>query len=124
MIPGLMRIFIFDEIFCISNNNNDNNRSISIFIVKLDSLLSNFLLILSVILRLEFQYSHKFGNYKDWMKDVTYLLSRLQTDKIEMSQLFLSLKKRSNILGWLELRSFLAIEGKYILANKSWLDYG
>ena len=102
MIPGLMRILLFKESFIPEKY----------WFVTVSALICNFLLVLSVILGIEFEYSQNFGNYKDWMKDVTYLLSREESDKIDMSRLFLSLKKRSNVLGWLELRSFLAIEGQ------------
>ena len=78
--------------------------------INLTQLLDHIILLTGI----EFEYSQNFGNYKEWMEDITYLLSREHSNKVTkgVNNLFLSLKKPSNVLGWLELRSFLVIEGK------------
>ena len=85
------------------------------------------------------QYRKHFDNYKAWMYDITMLLHKDDTNnntdndehyEIKKGEnfskhIFLSLTRRSNALAWLEIRSFLAVEGKILFAEQelptSWM---
>eukprot|EP01083_Nonionella_stella_P006391 18542_1 len=115
------------------------------FAVQFGALFVNFLLIASFVYALEVQYSKHFDNYRKYMHYLTMLLTtedsemeeeetheelslphahsprlnRVTTkDRLFAKQLFLSLTRRSNALGWLEIRSFLAVEGKILFGEQ------
>merc|ERR1712228_794730 len=100
-------------------------------LIEVGAMIANLALIASFVYAIEVQYRKHFGNYKEWMHDVTMLLhkdNRMDTDSKKYYELkkgenfskdiFLSLTRRSNALGWLEIRQFLAVEGKQLFAEQ------
>eukprot|EP01084_Bolivina_argentea_P023203 43257_1 len=94
---------------------------------------SNWILIMIFICVIEIQYTRNFNHYREWMYDLTMLLSKDKNDENNINddqdlipekgsnfskELFLSLTRRSNALGWLEIRSYLAIEGQILLGQQ------
>eukprot|EP01084_Bolivina_argentea_P155666 271268_1 len=101
--------------------------------VELGAVIANFMLISSFMYAIEVQYNKHFHNYREWMLDLTMLLSKTTTnindEDLEehyipqkgrnfSKDIFLSLTRRSNALGWLEIRSFLAAEGQLLFAEQ------
>eukprot|EP01084_Bolivina_argentea_P191759 329356_1 len=128
LIPGITRLTIGDD-----SDGLDKQKFITKkeLFVEVGALFANFLLISSFIYAIEAQYNKNFDNYREWMLDLTMLLSKSTTnedidDEHYMPKkgrnfskdIFLSLTRRANALGWLEIRSFLAAEGQLLFAEQ------
>ncbi|ETO19181.1 hypothetical protein RFI_18052 [Reticulomyxa filosa] len=108
LIPGLVRVSILNTSFFYTD-----------FTLTAGAVVANFLLMAILLMGVEWQYSKNLGNYQKWMETITMLLSRAETSsREELSKLFLSLKLKSNVLGWLELRSFLGVEGVVLFGEQ------
>ena len=130
-IPGVTRLIVGDKPFF----------STKYILVQVGALIVNFVMITSIIYCVEIQYKKQFDNYKSWMTDLTMLLNKSEeeddpflTKKNEeivdiptkgtalSKDLFISLTRRQNALGWLEIRSFLACQGS-VLFGEQGIDY-
>ena len=118
LIPGLTRLALSDFFF----GENEN------YYVEIGALLSNFVMVSAVIYLVEIQYTKNLDNIRKWMSDITVLLFNSdpddrhsnddQLDNTFHKDLFLSFRRKQNALGWLEIRSFLAVQGQIMFAEQ------
>ncbi|ETO16686.1 hypothetical protein RFI_20655 [Reticulomyxa filosa] len=100
LLPGITRV-ILGQSFIYSKYAD----------VGISAIITNFILVQILLRTIEGQYVVNFNTYKTYMGDLTYLLTRRRNIRGQFGNLFLSLKRYSNALGWLEVRSFLAADG-------------
>ena len=130
LTPGLTRLVIGGSFF-----------SKELVIVQIGAMIVNFIIITSMLYCIEIQYKKQFDNYKSWMTDLTMLLNKsdeehdaLASKKDEeivdiptkgtalSKDLFISLTRRQNALGWLEIRSFLGCQGAILFGEQGIYD--
>ena len=136
--PGLTRVTVGDD-----SETNDGgpqtffNSDWDICAAQIGALIVNFIMVTSLLYCVEIQYKKQFDNYKTWMSDLTMLLNKtppeddaLATHKDEevvdiqskgtalSKDLFISLTRRQNALGWLEIRAFLAVKGALLFGEQ------
>eukprot|EP00494_Astrolonche_serrata_P031648 UN31917 len=108
-------------------------------LVILGAMFVNFTFCFGFLAVFDYFYTSNVKNYATWMHDMTYLLSKDDTedvgrkftrslreaakaqDSIELKTLrgaFLSFENIHNVTAWLELRSFFRREGQYLFVNQ------
>eukprot|EP00484_Ammonia_sp_Unknown_P024686 CAMPEP_0197031198 /NCGR_PEP_ID=MMETSP1384-20130603/10274_1 /TAXON_ID=29189 /ORGANISM="Ammonia sp." /LENGTH=864 /DNA_ID=CAMNT_0042460693 /DNA_START=14 /DNA_END=2608 /DNA_ORIENTATION=- len=140
--PGLTRI-TFGDSTEEANQANDGRKSRTFFsqdgnyYVEVGALITNFILVTSILYCVEIQYKKQFDNYTVWMNDLTMLLNKTDAehdvlkakeneDVVDIpskgtafsKDLFISLLRRQNALGWFEIRSFIAVQGQILFAEQ------
>lgn len=105
--------------------------------MEVGALITNFILVTSILYCVEIQYKKQFDNYTVWMNDLTMLLNKTDAehdvlkakeneDVVDIpskgtafsKDLFISLLRRQNALGWFEIRSFIAVQGQILFAEQ------
>eukprot|EP01083_Nonionella_stella_P035745 97488_1 len=135
MMPGITRLTFGDA----SEEGNKHSffSQNGNYIVEIGALLVNFVLISTFIYCVEIQYKKQFDNIRTWMSDLTNLLDKPDDEhnafKKQKDQtlivipsrgsafskdLFLSLTRRQNALGWLEIRSFLGVQSQILFGEQ------
>ena len=108
--------------------------------VEVGALVVNTYLMIALMYTIEVQYSKHMEHYREWMYELTMFLMNRDNQSNDIlgngfgnrfggnypehsyyekdregkylpNNLYLSLKRRSNALGWMELRSFMACQG-------------
>eukprot|EP01084_Bolivina_argentea_P282672 483914_1 len=116
LIPGITRSIVHINDLD-GNPHNNSFFTENSHIVQIGALLINFVLVSVLMYIIECQYTKHFNNYKKWMKNLTMILNEYKPNNKENNDdffgcnLFLSLIRKSNALGWLEIRSFLSVKG-------------
>ncbi|ETO16461.1 hypothetical protein RFI_20877 [Reticulomyxa filosa] len=100
LLPGITRV-ILGYSFIYSNH----------VAICVSAIISNFCLVQILLRTIEAQYVLNFNTFKSYVGDLTFLLTRRRNIRAQFSNLFLSFKRYSNALGWLEMRTFLAVDG-------------
>eukprot|EP01084_Bolivina_argentea_P114841 204370_1 len=135
LTPGLTRLTFGD-----SSEDNNNKRFFSTdgdIILEIGALLVNFVLISSILYCVEIQYKKQFDNYLKWMSDLTQILHKKEAKRdafrgsydqkmVELpskgsavsKDLFISMTRRQNALGWLEIRSYLEVQGQILFGEQ------
>jgi len=140
-IPGLTRLTVGDS------SDGLERRAFMSFNecrVELGALMVNAFLMSALMYSVEVQYRKHIEYYKQWMHELTtFLMAREIKPEHQLdddfddelsyepaspseecanrylpSNLYLSLKRRSNALGWMEIRSFLECEGKLFFGEQ------
>eukprot|EP01084_Bolivina_argentea_P131408 231945_1 len=75
--------------------------------VRVGAFMVNTFLVSSFMYTMDLQFRRYLTNYKEWMWYLTSLL-----DKKLSKAYYLPLNSKSNALGWLEIRSYLLVEGR------------
>ena len=144
-IPGITRVTVGDPSDGLKRKKFITFKEIY---VEVGALVVNAFLMAALMFIVEVQYSKHMEHYREWMYELTMFLMRKGSfakskfehlmgddldDEFAMSptsvsgndngkyfpkDLYLSLKRRSNALGWLEIRAFLACQGKLFFGEQ------
>ena len=134
-IPGLTRLTVGDPSDGLEKKKFITGKE---WEVEVGALVVNLFLMTALMYTVEVQYSKYMEHYREWMYELTMFLmsksnpsddilgvnndDRFKHNEDSYSEkdregkyfpknLYLSLKRRSNALGWLEIRSFMACQG-------------
>mmetsp|Transcript_18393 Transcript_18393/g.29154 ORF Transcript_18393/g.29154 Transcript_18393/m.29154 type:complete len:914 (-) Transcript_18393:4361-7102(-) len=138
-IPGLTRLTFGDTTESDGESGRFFNRDLGVSnsLVQIFALVSNFVMVTSMLYCVDIQYKKQFDNYREWINDLTLILTKSDAENDPLKahknddvvdvptrgsafskDLFLSLTRRQNALGWLEVRSFVAAQGQILFAEQ------